>query len=410
MLEPALPESDLLANLDDSSLTLSPDSLAESDSGNEPADDPLEGPIQPTIGNAPEVGEPLRRPWDIQFRARVSANYDDNIFIQNRNQEADVLFHLAPGFTYVRGDTALKDSFLSLSYDADAILFLDHSYLDSVDHNALLRAQWHPGRVTLGGFFQFQDLTGSDNDVGARVNRRVYVGGLSVIWPWSVMTALEIDLEARQSDYVTQLDSTEALVRSWMTYQYSPVTAVSVGLTAGALEVSGSGRQNYVQALGRVNYEVASKTSIQMRAGVELRDREDSRSTVTPVFNVGAVYTPYPLLDVRFDAYRLVQPSISAAGVNTVVTGVGAGVNYRFLRYFGARLGGGFEHSEYDQPSGASGAGRNDDYFFVRSGLQYLLNDHCTIGAFYEFRRNASSQSDRSFQNNQVGFEMSVAF
>ncbi len=143
---------------------------------------------------------------------------------------------------------------------------------------------------------------------------------------------------------------------------------------------------------------------------MERREGERGGSAVTPVFNVNAIYTPYELLDLHLDGYRNVQPSVSMAGANTVVTGVSAGGNYRFLRRFSASLTGGYEHSEYVQEDGNSGNGRNDNYFFVRGGPQYELNDHCRIGAFYEFRKNDSSRSDRSFQNNQITLEASIAY
>lgn len=408
--EPVPPERDPPTGVDDPLFAEPTDPDLDSGSGNEPEADPLAGPIEPESGEAPEAVEPLHRAWVVQFRVHASATYDDNIFIQAHNKESDLVIHVAPGITYVVGDTKLEGSYLSLRYDADASFFLDHSALNSVDHDVLLRGQWQSGRLTLGGFFQFQDLTGGNNDAGGRVNRKLFSGGTSARLQWSEKTALELEVEERKSDNQTEIDTQESIVRTWAEYEYSSLTAVSVGVTAGTVEVTGGGRQNYVQLLGRLKYEVAAKVKLQMHGGFEVRDYAHGSSTVTPVFDLSGVYTPYELLNLSLDAYRNVQPSITVAGVDTIVTGVKAGVNYRLLGRLSSSLTGGYERSEYARENGGLGDARNDSYFFVRGGLQYPLTENWRIGAFHDFRRNDSSQDDRSFQNKQTGLEMALAF
>jgi opacity protein-like surface antigen len=64
---------------------------------------------------------------------------------------------------------------------------------------------------------------------------------------------------------------------------------------------------------------------------------------------------------------------------------------------------GGYENSDYTANRLGVIALRNDDYFFTRLGMDWALADRLTVGAYYQFRKNDSTDASHSFDNHQVG-------
>ncbi len=347
------------------------------------------------------------------FRFHVTARttYDDNIFIQEKKPESDLIWSIAPGFLLGVGDMGeRKGSYAAVSYDANAYLFTDHANLDSVDHDASLRVQWAGVKLTLAGYATFRDLTGTNNETADRINRKTYETGVTGTYVVSDKTTLGAEISGSVSDYVNQLDTTGADLRFWGDHQISVLTKVGLGATLGYVDVSQGSAQTFQQLLARLNYAAGEKLDLTLQAGGELRQIEDGDTQTTPVFSLAATYSPYALLTLRLEGYRRVQPSIIAAGANTAVTGAGLNLNYRFLARFEATAAGSYEHSSYEGVSDNVSISRSDDYFLFRFGLGYAIAEHFRLGAFYQFRTNESTATNRSFDNHQVGLEAGLQF
>ena len=359
---------------------------------------------------APEAAAQKR--FRFSARLRTSAVADDNIFIQEKNKVSDFVLSVQPGFTFGYGDTLnRKENFVLFDYDANAMFFAENRDQNSLDHDAALRAQWHGSSLTLGGFLRFRSLTDVNVEIGDRLKRNVYEAGVYGRYELSDRTRLGSELSATKADYDRGHDYREFISRSFIDHDVGPRTTIGVGVTLGRLKVQGSGLQTYEQLLARAKYSAAAKLSFAVSGGVELRQLPGGDSQVTPVFNAQAAYTPYELLKFRFDTYRRVQPSIATAGQNTVVTGVSAGAEYRFLQRWQASVAAGYEHAQYERSGhGTKAPDRKDNYAFGRIGVDYSFAHNWRAGAFYSYRTNDSTRSGSSFDNNQVGLQSSVAF
>jgi hypothetical protein len=303
-----------------------------------------------------------------------------------------------------------KGTFFALSYDATAFVFSDHSDLNSIDHDASLRAQWAGSKLTLGSHVNFRDLTGTSNELADRVNQKVYEAGVTATYAWSDLTTLGAELSGQISDYRNHVDTREARLRLWADHEISVLTKLGIGVTLGRVDVSGGRAQTYEQLLARVNYAAATKVDLMLQVGGELRQIEGGDSQATPVFSLAATYSPTVLLKLRLDGYRRVQPSIVDAGANTVTTGTSLNVTYRFHERFELSLGGAYEHADYESVEREGAHARTDNYFLARVGQSYAFTANTRLGAFYQFRTNDSTRKNRSFDNQQVGLELSVAF
>ena len=352
-----------------------------------------------------------RKPYEFHLRATVNATYDDNIFIQEKNAQDDFVTGFTAGATLGIGDVEKRtDAFLVASYDISPYFFAKHTSLDSIDHDASLRAQWHGALLTLGGVLRFLDLTGSDKDAGSRVNRKVYDAEITAVYAYGDKTRLGSELRLRRSDYSRQIDTTETTLSIWADYQLTPLIATGAGATFGYVDVQYSGGQVYEQLNGRVTYALATKVNVGLNAGVEFRQVEDGPSSVTPVFSLEVDYSPYDLLKLTLSGYRRVIPSIISRHENTDVTGVSFAVRERFLQKFEATVTGGFENTDYHSAGSDFGVNRNENYFFGRLDVVYILSEQWRVGTYFEVRSNDSNEKYRSFDQHQTGINVSFNF
>jgi hypothetical protein len=378
----------------------------------------LAGPDLPDEPAIPDGGAPYTppdakpsKPYDIHFRATANATYDDNIFIQENHQQSDFVIGLSAGATLGIGDAEKKkDGYLIASYDITPFFFVKNPSLDSVDHDASLRGQWHGTLLTLGGALRFLDLTGSDKDAGERVNRKIYDGELTADYIYGEKTHLASAFRFQMSDYARQIDTKETSVAVWADYQLTPLIATGAGLTLGYVDVQSSSSQIYEQINARANYALATKVSVGLSAGVEFRQVENGPANATPVFSLKADYSPYELLKLTLTGYRRVMPSIIERHENTNVTGVSAAMRERFLEKFEATLTGGFENTDYQAQGSNSSVNRTENYYFGRLDVTYSLSEQWRLGAFLERRSNASTEDGRSFDQNQTGINISFNF
>lgn len=376
----------------------------------------LAGPDAPDEPDLPDGGAPYaspdakpRKPYDLHFRAAANATYDDNIFIQERDTQSDFVMGFTAGATLGIGDVEKKtDGFLIASYDITPFFFAKNPSLNSINHDASLRTQWHGALLTLGGVLRFLDLSGSDKDAGSRVNRKLYDAELTAAYAYGEKTSLGSEFRLQRSDYSRQIDTTETGLSVWADYQLTPLIATGVGAALGYVDVQDSGGQVYERLNGRAKYALAAKVNVGLSAGVEFRQVENGRSNVTPVFSLEADYSPYELLKFTLSAYRRVMPSIISRNENTNATGMSIAMRERFLQKFEATLTGGYENTDYQAQGSDFSVNRNEDYFFGRLDVSCLLSEQWRTGAFVELRSNTSTQEDRSFDQHQIG--VSVAF
>ena len=361
-------------------------------------------------GEAAKSEVPRKR-VNVAFRTSAAVTYDDNIFISPDDKQGDFIFSLTPGVTVGLGDYfERREAFLLFDYAATGLLFAEHSSENAVEQQAYIEGQYRLAKLTLGGEFRFLDLSGSNVEVGGRVERRFYQTSLFAKYDLSDKTYLDADFRHTVVDYETLLDSTESTARFWFNYRATPKLTVGVGAGAGVLETDRSGQQTYEQALGRVAYTPTEKLSFRAEAGVELRQSDEVDGRVNPVFSLAATYLPFAETQVKLSAYRRVESSAILVGQNFTITGVRAEITRRIKGRFDVALAGGYEHTDYNSVARSSGNSRTDNYFFVRPSVRFPITRRAQVEAYYLHRQNDSSQSRSGFENNQTGIQVSIAF
>jgi len=359
----------------------------------------------------PNNDSPIRYgPFDIRPRIGAGVTYDDNIYINSTNRQADAIWTISPGVMVGAGDYRQGiENWMTLDYAPNFLLFTDQSANNAIDHDARLALQRAMGPLTLSLQQGVQAFSGNVADVGNRVNRQIYTTEAVAHYEFSPKTSAELTGRQQINDYNGFSDFNEWQFGGWVDYASTPKVKFGVGLIGGWLDVQNSANQQYQQLQARVTYSASEKVELSASAGGELREFDGGMNRATPVFSLGMKYKLREETTLSLDTYRRNQNSVSLANQNYNTTGVSAGVRHQFQEKYTAHLTAGYENADYIGTVG-NAAARNDDYYFVRSGLDAKLIDHLTAGIFYQYRKNSSSLAGFGFYNHQVGVNVAFSY
>ncbi len=343
------------------------------------------------------------RPWKLTLHGSVSEVYDSNIFIASRHREADLVSTLSPGFKFTLGDwLEQKGNYVTLDYTLSGLIFADHSSQDAIEQEAALDAQWVQARFTFGLQFRFQDLTSPDIDVGDRTRRRIYETALLSKYEIREQVYVEANLYNVVSDYETRLSSYEWIGRFWLDYASTPKMTFGPGVSVGYLNVENSPSQTYERVLGRMTYSATDKLLFEADGGVEIR-QAGHHDRVEPILNITGTYHPYEATELKLTASRKVQNSAALAGENYTFTGVDVEVSRTVRAGCDLVLGGGYGHSDYQPTESNRAREREDDYFFVKPSVRFLVAERLHVDFFYLYQENESTRGLSSFGDHQAG-------
>ncbi len=346
--------------------------------------------------------------WRLFPHFSVTGIFDDNVYLSSDNKVSDFYFALSPGLgaTYGSDDSTLR---FQADYTASFLVFMKESSQDTVDQNAAVHVTYALPKLTLGLTLSFQSLNGASVDVGDRVRRQIFYIGVTSNYVLDEKFSFDFNVDDTGADYHDLNDSNEARIQTWLNYQATGKTNVGLGLTLGDLSVQNATNQTYEQLLARVKYDATGKLSLYASGGVELRQADTEK--VSPVFAIGAVYSPTATTTISLDFHERIYPSAALDGQDYRATGFMLTVTQQLRQNLSAILTAGYENTKYFAVDEDIFSDRVDHYTYVRVGPDWQVRPWWHLGAFYEFSRNASSGEDsRSFTRNRVGLQANFAF
>ncbi len=376
-------------------------------------------------------------PLDVHARASSSFVYDDNISLHDRPRTGtqigglgtgqaqeplgdDFIFTFSPGIVFNKAAT-LEDSrtAFALVYSPSFIFFLKNSDQNSLNHDARLNAGYAFTKLTLGLVQNFSSTEGGVVDVGDRVKQKSYHTGLTVRYELTEKTYLLLDGAYRLTDYETLTDSQEWTVTPTANYQITPKVTLGLGVTVGQLfveeqilrpgttnQVTSETRvQTYVGPTLRASYKTTEKTDVSLSLGGEWRKYDDGSDSFGPVFSLAGSYRPFEGTSFTIEGHRRQQNSAVINGANFITTGSTLGSRQRLRENLFGTLALTYDHSDYEPTRDDVQTDRADDYFLLRCGLEAILGRSWSLGVFYQYRENISTDENYSFQNNQVGIQ-----
>jgi hypothetical protein len=370
-------------------------------------------------------------PFDFHPLLQVGSVYDDNIFISNRNRPLptgastryDEVTTVTPGLFIGTGDYADRvESYFNVSYLPTLYFFQNNSYLDTLEHDALLESQYKFSKLTLKLTQSYQNLSSATVDVGDRTNRKLYETYFGA--EYEINDKVTADLSALYDARVYKLsaDSNEWSGALFLNYQILPKTKLGIGATGGYLDISDSRNitppnrytpnQTYQGGLVRVIWEPSSKLTFQAEGGIQIRqfDPQFVNDRTIPVFSLSAKWQPFNHTDINLRGYRHEDYSNTNQGQNYISTGFSINLQQRLFQKLVCSLQGAYENAEYQNITNPAAFKRNEDYLTLSPKLKWEFNKYFDASVYYRYRKNDSNSTFNTFDNNQYGVSVGAKF
>ena len=330
----------------------------------------------------------------IHFIGQSSFEYDSNIFSDNSDKTADLIYTLSPGFQFVTGQNADFSSRVTLQQETR--LFADNSDLRQFNEIVKLHADYDGGgkfSVSVNGGYRTRGQnTNTANIEAALIRRRNYNLGFDASYDFSPKTQLSLMPGWRHTDYRNFIDTFSDrhiyTIPVDLFYRYSP--KLKIGM-----------RYRY----RHTNFDVARGLSSD-----DIRDRNDhfvgfrSVGQITSKLrnntSIGWQYQnlsggdSFNSLTLRSElTWQATQKFRLTAGINRDVNASGAGVsiqqtgghlraNYALSQKVSTHVQTRFTVSDYEN------AAREDELFTAAWGLKYKINDYLRFNARYRYLNN----------------------
>jgi hypothetical protein len=168
--------------------------------------------------------------------------------------------------------------------------------------------------------------------------------------------------------------------------------------------------QTYVGPTLRAEYKTTEKTDISLTFGGEWRSYSDGSDSFGPVFSLAGNYRPFEGTTLTLEGHRRQQNSAVVNGANFISTGVSTSLRQRLRERLFGTFAVTYDHLDYEPVSRDAETDRRDDYFLLRCGVEAIVGQSWSIGLFYQYREDISTDETYSFNNNQVGIQAAWGF
>jgi len=258
----------------------------------------------------------------------------------------------------------------------------------------------------------YTDATASP-DTSGRLKAEYY--GTRIFANYELSKRLTWENDATQLlsryDNAGTIDTNEWTASSFLDYAVCPKLNLALGGTLGYEVLSRSADQYYEQFHLRAKYRVTNTINLTARVGGEFREYEHSNNkSLSPVFSLGAEFHPCQSTTIHVNGEGKTVPSITQAYQDYRTYGVNVSLRQGLVPHLFFNLGTGYYYSFYYNVPSETSAGYQYDYVSVRPGLEWELNEHFTVGAYYQHQSNISHQNDQSYIDNQVGLQGSFKY
>lgn len=367
--------------------------------------------------------------WDLILHGGLRATYDSNIYIQERNEESDLIFTMSPGIAVGWGEFRgallrsgeIRDrldlteaeraqNYFFLDYNPSYHLYTNNSSESSFEHDVRAGGRYTFTKLTLAANARFQTLNETDSDIGGRVEWRAFDARVGADYAINDKTTFEAAFDYNRRDFEDgRNDITEYRATGWIDRQFSPSANIALGYTHGWVDVDSGANQDFDQVQLRAVWKATDKLSARVTGGVEWRGADNREDSTEATFAVGLVYNPFDATSIFLNGFR--RTATSASGFNEVLTATGfdARIVQRLGDSYYLTAAGGFQTADYDENL-ITGFSREDDYTWGRLSLGWDVNKWLTAVLAYEYRDNDSNQVNRSYQEHLFFLQFSFLF
>jgi hypothetical protein len=394
-------------------------------------------------GSADEM-TPLKKPSELRLgpfnvHPRLSAGltYDDNILLASANKEADTIWMIQPALQAVAGDDAALIAYrdqhsdvlglspgnliiqepedrpgklLILDYGPGFQLFDKYTANNFVDEFATFNVLWPMDKLILGlrQDYSLQKIEIIEFD--QRTTVETIPTTLSAAYQFDDKSSAEADFRRFSIGYEAPglTGYTEYNTEEWYNYKMEEKLALSLGVLAGVDRVANYQNQTFEQVRARARYDYSRKLSFDVSFGGELRQFENGLpETLTPVFNIAAVYQLTERTSLRLNGFRQ-QFAAIYNGYNYATTGATLEVRQGITDRFTTVLSMGYYSIDYT-PILSTLKKYTGNYYVASVSLDAKIVRHLSSQIFYQ-RVSGQSQINPDVNDDQVGIQLNLSF
>jgi Putative beta-barrel porin 2 len=392
---------------------------------------PAEGPIAPAgetavADQAMIPPEPARKLWRITPILSAGVVYDDNIFLENTNRVADVIWTISFGLAFELGDfRGGSENYVTAQWVGMPSFYTDNPNENAFNQAGFLLAQYRWTKLVAQVRSGFGISRQGNREVNTITTTQTFYNALRFQYDYSDKTSFDLQFRqasSRDSDASTssgpiadsgETTNNEYETKAGMNYQIFPKTNMGLEVVGGISDQASSPLQYYQQARVRLLYVATGKLNVKFSGGVEAREFQGiDQIKISPIFSLGIDYRPFDGTTISVVGYRTVSPATSITGQDVTATGFNISATQRILQKFIAGTSFGYENDVYSANSGVTTTQTNrvDNYLYMRLRLSYSFVRWCSANVFYEHRRTNSSQTISSFYDNRIGMEIAAEF
>ena len=384
----------------------------------------------------PEKKDDPKPPRWFHYSIRLGgrAFYSDNINAARIDPLEDFVFSLEPGLSIGIGDVpGRQESYLRLDYSPNALLFVEHSEFNVLQHFIHLEGLAKFGRLSLtliqdvhlleGTEFDFQNPNNFGDprdpnalrfrDVAGRNEFELYATMLGAKYQLSDRALLDSGLNYIRTTYV-QLFTTE-VYSGFLFYDYkvTPQLTIGAGGAGGVVEFDDPNvEESFQEARGRLTYDIPKKFNLHVNGGVEFRQfgPMGTADYTAPIAEFAIAYEPVEGTRITVNGRHRTYVSNALLGQSFRVTGISGGLQQRLTERLDFRVVTGYETADYFSTMRDIVAEREDEFFFFDASLELKITKNWSAGVFYIHRDNESNLAPFGFVENQAGVRTVVTF
>jgi len=395
----------------------------------------------PSIGRQPVVSQPQDfKP--LGFRAgsfmlhpgvELAAQYTDNVFYSNSNEQSDTVFHVRP---YITAQSNWSRHSFSLRLAADIARFSDFGVRDYEDYFVTADGRFDfQGRNTMGYRFDahqlHEDLNARNSEQGIEPTVYHLLGvGLSYDHYFNRFS-LGLNTDWRSLSYDDALDEDGSIINNEdrdrdqflvsLTAGYQFKTDKRAFLTVGWDETeydqtfdrndfNRDSSGNFIR--GGLDFTITSVLMGDVTAGYYKREYDDPQLPDIDGVGLGAGLTwlPTQLTTVRANVSTSIEDTTSSTASGYFRTLYSVRVDHELTRNLQLLGHVSYSDSDYELLPGAPATARsNDEVWGAGVGVNYFINRWMFVSASYDFQDLSTNVPNDGYKVNRawlvLGFE-----
>jgi hypothetical protein len=348
------------------------------------------------------------------FGVDVRAEYNDNIFLTDADEEEDFIFRVSVPLEIANSRDA--ENQWNLSYTPKFNFYADNSDQDGIDHfvDAGYRHVFAKTTVDLG--LGYEKTDGADRFASGSIEKDAYRANLSVSHQYSGKSRFDLDLGFLADDFVSDTLFDRERYNARLSWQYQVTGKLQLGPYVAYehvdIDSAANPNQDAISFGVRGNYQALQKTTLIGYIGAEYRefDGDGLNDKTSPTFEFGAQHQLTGKVSLTGLLYHNIRASYSDAGQSYTATGINFLARYAATARINVRTGVSYEHDNYFGTSSAATGDLDSDYVTLFLGGDYVTDLGLTFGSGVRYSINDSETSNRNFNNFIFNVDARYAF